>query len=509
MDHPHFRILRNKIRSLRRLALAGRVSPAHAEYDLGRLVDEANAACQRAQHMTVGATLLRDFDAVVREGQAAIEAVRALRLTADLAVGAGVVGHRQGIDPHAETVLMGREDRSGLHRIGRDTSFVKGRFVHICDLAEGGQARVVLAFDRVSDSKRVLKIYERPDEQARRRCQREFEIGSQLGQQQHVVQILELHEEPQADRIVVVMEWIDGVTLNQFAGGRSLAEPELRQLVVQLAEGLSAIHALGYIHKDIKPENVMLVSDGAQLHAKLIDLGVAAPIAQDEAPLDPIDEEKKKKRFTAPGTFFTTPRYAPWEVITGQAGTPASDGYSLAHVVQECALGRELPGFTFGEGKLTEPPVPPCPPNISAGLWALLAQMRQRRPADRPQSADEVIARVKQLGSATRPTHGGRAPSAAWSPAPQCVPSGGCPAGSEPEQHQPPEEDPVAIPMHQGASRLVALSAVVLATLLLAFGWTLQDGASPAAAPLALDPSSETDMVFDLEALEAEETGVR
>ncbi len=139
--------------------------------------------------------------------------------------------------------------------------------------------------------------------------------------------------DPDAPAPWLATEFVPGPTLAEavrIAG--PLPEPTLRRLVAGLAEALAAIHAAGLVHRDVKPSNVLLATDGP----RLIDFGIAR--ALDHSGL------------TATGLVFGSPGYTSPEQVAGAAAGPASDIYSLGAVLVFAATGTG----PFGTGSRTE-----------------------------------------------------------------------------------------------------------------------------------------------------------
>jgi serine/threonine-protein kinase len=180
----------------------------------------------------------------------------------------------------------------------------------------------------------------------------------------NVVRLYEYVESP--DGAAIVMELVEGVSLREILArqGRTTAEAALVVLQGSLL-GLAAAHRRGVVHRDFKPENVLVAGDGA---SKLTDFGIAARAG--DSPM-------------AGGTLM----YAPPEQFTGAPASPASDVYAATATFYECLAGR--PPFSgktaeallyqhLSEAVPLEPVPGPLRPLVEAGL----AKDPGRRPAD-------------------------------------------------------------------------------------------------------------------------------
>jgi serine/threonine protein kinase len=143
-----------------------------------------------------------------------------------------------------------------------------------------------------------------------------------------------------------VMELIDGETLtDRLAREGALAPDEAVPIIGQIAQGLAVLHRGGFVHRDVKPQNILLPRDGP---AKLADFGLV--------------RGEQVSDLTAPGTAVGTLAYLAPERLSGDAATPASDVYSLAAVAYEALTGRPpYPVDTLValvEGQAEPPPLP-------------------------------------------------------------------------------------------------------------------------------------------------------
>ena len=152
----------------------------------------------------------------------------------------------------------------------------------------------------------------------------------------------------------IIMEFLRGQSLGKWAR-TGIDLPRALAVLVQICDGLGAAHAVGVVHRDLKPDNVIVVptSDGAEL-VKLLDFGVAKLVNRD-------DEDVGFQ--TAAGSVIGTPAYMSPEQAGGMMVDHRSDIYSLGAIMYELFTGQPMfRGRSFGEyvrKHLTEMPVPP------------------------------------------------------------------------------------------------------------------------------------------------------
>ena len=187
----------------------------------------------------------------------------------------------------------------------------------------------------------------------------------------------------------IIMELLRGKSLGAWSrGGFEL--PRALAALIQICDGLSAAHAVGVIHRDLKPDNIVLVPtpDGAEL-VKLLDFGVAKLLNRD-------DEDIGLE--TAAGSVIGTPAYMSPEQAGGLAVDNRADIYSLGAIMYELFCGQPLfRGRSFGEyvrKHLNEQPVPPRTTPGGAGmnprLEAVLMRCLSKDPAARYPTAEAL-----------------------------------------------------------------------------------------------------------------------
>jgi hypothetical protein len=180
------------------------------------------------------------------------------------------------------------------------------------------------------------------------------------------------------DDAYLVMEYVDGPTLQTVLAEGPLSHAEAAALLGDVADGLAAVHRAGVVHRDVKPANILLASphhDGDPRRAKLADFGIAYLI--------------DSTRVTATGTLMGTAAFVSPEQAEGRPPAPASDVYSLGLVLVEALTGRRVFTGSVVESvmaRLTRDPE--IPASIGAGWADLLTRMTSRAPEDRPAAAD-------------------------------------------------------------------------------------------------------------------------
>ncbi len=248
---------------------------------------------------------------------------------------------------------------------------IAGRYSLEREVGRGGTGAVWLARDEVLGRSVALKrigLLPGADQTDLARAEREARLSARLNHP-HVVSVFDVVTDPESDTRWLVMEYVDGVTLAQLVRERGRLSPdEAAPLVQQVADALSAAHAAGIVHRDVKPSNVLVDRAG---RAKLTDFGIAR-VATDAA-------------LTQTGMVTGSPAYLAPEVATGGRGEEPSDVWSLGATLFHVLTGR--PPYDMGANVLgglyrmvhEEPPRPD-----DAGWMApLMAATMVRDPAQR------------------------------------------------------------------------------------------------------------------------------
>ncbi len=306
------------------------------------------------------------------------------------------------------------------------------RYRVIRRLGAGGAAAVFLCEDeRLGREVAVKRMHAHSPEEMTRRLRREARLGASLS---HPGLVSVFDTVTDDEGVLIVMEYVDGETLADAIRRGPLPVKRVVEILRALASALDYVHAQGVVHRDVKPANVLLRSDGA---VKLADLGVG--LARDHT------------RITQAGTVLGTPAYMSPEQIDGASPTPAMDIYALGAIAYEMLSGEKA---RRGDTPLevarhaTEDP----PPDLRAawrdappGAADAIARAMARDPARRPGTAGELAEELERAlagppTQATRPLQ----QTMAFAPPPPTRPPLLRPLGSARARRRVPSWAPLA-----------------------------------------------------------------
>ena len=190
-------------------------------------------------------------------------------------------------------------------------------------IGEGGMANVYLGYDTILERDVAIKVLRgdlADDEKFVRRFRREAQSASLLNHP-NIVQIYDVGEDD--GNFYIVMEFINGQTLKQLIKKRGkLSVPETVDIMSQLTDGLAHAHDSYIIHRDIKPQNIMILDDGM---VKITDFGIAMAINASD--------------LTQTNSVMGSVHYLPPEQASGKGSTIKSDIYSLGIMMYEMLAG--------------------------------------------------------------------------------------------------------------------------------------------------------------------------
>jgi serine/threonine protein kinase len=222
-------------------------------------------------------------------------------------------------------------------------------------VADGGMGRVYEGIDKQTDSRIAVKMLHEDvakDEIALERFRREYEINASLPHE-HIVKVLAFEHDVVSQVRILVMEFLDGEELRYILKREKVLAPErLVRMISQVAIGLDEAHARGFIHRDLKPDNLFLCGTREGDVIKLLDFGSVK------------DTAVNSKKLTMLGTTIGSPYYMAPEQAQGLDTIDLrADVFALAAVVYECVTGEVPFGGTNGPSILlsilTKDPIPP------------------------------------------------------------------------------------------------------------------------------------------------------
>lgn len=200
---------------------------------------------------------------------------------------------------------------------------INNRYEIIKSIGEGGMANVYLAQDTILNRQVAIKVLRgdlENDEKFIRRFQREAKSVSDLSHP-NIVEVYDVGEED--NQHYIVMEYIDGKTLKQLIQKRgALTVPEVIDIMTQITDGLTQAHEAYIIHRDIKPQNILILDNGI---VKITDFGIAMSI--------------NATQLTQTNSVMGSVHYLPPEQAGGKTATAKSDIYSAGILMYELLTG--------------------------------------------------------------------------------------------------------------------------------------------------------------------------
>jgi serine/threonine protein kinase len=271
-----------------------------------------------------------------------------------------------------------------------------GRYVLRERLGDGGTATVFRADDLELERPVAVKVYG-PESELSDTARRQREARALAGlRHPSIVTLYDARLDAEAPYLV--LEFVEGETLARRLTRGALAATEARAVGAAAASGLAAAHAAGFVHRDVKPANILLPSGPDSADARLLDFGIAHSVGASRA--------------TSTGSLVGSAVYVSPEQASGAAVTEASDVYSLGLVLIECLTGR--PAFTGSTQEVLAARLVRAPSLDDPALLddaPLLGRMTALDAAERPSAAEvasELAApaatRVLPAASADLPT---------------------------------------------------------------------------------------------------------
>ncbi len=224
------------------------------------------------------------------------------------------------------------------------------------------------------------------------RFEREAQLCAQL-RHPHIVRLLDKGQT--ADhQVFVVFEYVPGETLKKVLKRHGALSPqETRDLMGQVLDALACAHTQGVVHRDLKPQNIMITTNGLRRHATILDFGVAAFV--------PEARQSDYKTLTLTHEALGTPSYSSPEQLRGEPPTVKSDLYTWGLVFLECLTGQTVMhggGLAEMLHKQLSSSEIALPPGIAGHPVAeLLRRALRKNPRDRAEQADRLYADLQNI----------------------------------------------------------------------------------------------------------------
>ncbi|HYU98890.1 MAG TPA: serine/threonine-protein kinase, partial [Pyrinomonadaceae bacterium] len=264
-------------------------------------------------------------------------------------------------------------------------------------LGSGGMGEVYLALDTKLDRKvaiKVLRADSLAEEKLKKRLLREAQAAAKLDHPN----ICAIYDVNEVDSVTfIVMQYLEGESLAEKMVRKPLELSTALAIAEQAAEGLAEAHAHGVVHRDIKPQNLMITPRG---QLKILDFGLAKQTRTSdsvdfEAPTDTL--------LSTPGRVVGTMPYMSPEQVQGETLEPCSDIFSLGVTFYEVLAGKhpfkdKSAAITMSRIMLSDPiPTERFRAQVSPELEAVLSKMLSKDKAARYQSAEELLTDLRQL----------------------------------------------------------------------------------------------------------------
>ncbi|MEM6995249.1 MAG: serine/threonine-protein kinase, partial [Myxococcota bacterium] len=295
-----------------------------------------------------------------------------------------------------DSVEAGRQLATLRRRLaGTEAPSQVGRYSILDRIGQGAMGVVYRGYDPSLDRLVAVKVLRATHDAStdRARALREAEALAAVSHP-NVVNVFEVGLF--GDSVYIVMEFVDGTTLQSWAEGESRGWRVIVDVFVGAGRGLAAVHAAGLLHRDFKPANVLLGGDG---RARVADFGLARPDPSGSVPPVVPSELGRPMAATmsATGALVGTPAYMPIEQAIGGTVDARSDQFSFALALYEALYGGrpfDAPTLKGRVERLAEGP--PASPPSSRGVPRLLHRILRRalnpNPAERYPAVDDMLA---------------------------------------------------------------------------------------------------------------------
>ena len=269
---------------------------------------------------------------------------------------------------------------------------IAGRYELVDEISSGGMGQVWRGYDAVLDREVAVKLI-RPDvissaaqaEEFAKRFRREARVTARI-RHHGVPQVHDAVLDSSYDRLYLVMEYVHGTSLRAYVNPRRPLPVDWAVAVAaQICAVLSHAHAIPVVHRDLKPDNILVSDTGT---VKVLDFGIAAILRTDVT------------RLTGTGGVIGTHHYMSPEQIQGAQITPQSDLYALGCVLHELLVGRTVfagdNDYELMRQHIHKTPAPlrALRPDTPEALEQLVLALTSKTPEQRPRDAYETYERL-------------------------------------------------------------------------------------------------------------------
>ena len=294
-----------------------------------------------------------------------------------------------GLRQEVETMLA-QPEPTGASSLGPGVQL--GQYKIETAIGAGGMGTVYRAVDTKLNRAVAIKFLsdDLADAAARRRFQREAQMASSLNHP-HILSVYDVGEFD--GRQYLVTEFVDGGTLKAWAQRQPRNWEDVAQLLTGVADGLAAAHQAGILHRDIKPDNILVTSSG---YAKLADFGLAK---LEEGPPSSATRTLTQEQ-TQRGMIIGTIAYMSPEQASGQTLDPRSDMFSFGVVLYEMLAGQrpfQAPTNLELLQQVIHARPAPLKSEIPEPLRMLVMKALEKKPADRYPSMRELVADLRAV----------------------------------------------------------------------------------------------------------------
>jgi tRNA A-37 threonylcarbamoyl transferase component Bud32 len=369
------------------------------------LADEDSSVCAAALRVLAGARgrvpldrlshMLGHTDALVRE--AAILTLEELREQVPPEHLAARLHHEKAVEPASTHIPQEQPQADALSslpfilRKAESLEVLGDRYLLQEPIGRGGMATIYRSWDlnmeRVVAIKVLHEVYN-TDAKFVARFQLEAKAASTL-QHPHIVQVYDYGQT--SGTYYIVMEFVEGINLRRYLRGHGGVLDSNRAVIIahDVALGLGAAHRRAIVHRDVKPQNILVSRDGS---IKLTDFGIVSVYTENNA-----------RRLTTTGMTLGTVQYYAPEQAQGQIVSPAADVYSLGIVIYEMLAGRTpFDGNSLvavAMQHIQDAPIPPgrFNPTIPAPLESIILRCLEKAPQARFRDGSQLKPHLHNL----------------------------------------------------------------------------------------------------------------